>query len=170
MEFTFPCWSMISRNSLEPIQALTSQVSGGAGRAIAFGAKSRVAQVVIFNQNYERAKVLANAVSGEALPYECLKRFCPQDGMILANTSAVGMEPNTDQTPVSKETLRAYELVFDAVYTPRNTRLLQEAVEVGAIVVSGVEMFIRQALGQFRLFTGGLAPEDFMRKLVLEQF
>ncbi|KAK4581291.1 hypothetical protein RGQ29_024811 [Quercus rubra] len=41
---------------------------------------------------------------------------------------------------------------------------------VGAIVVSGVEMFIRQALGQFRLFTGGLASEDFMRKLVLEQF
>ncbi|XP_065627767.1 bifunctional 3-dehydroquinate dehydratase/shikimate dehydrogenase, chloroplastic-like [Quercus suber] len=26
MEFRFPCWSMISRNSLEPIQALTSQV------------------------------------------------------------------------------------------------------------------------------------------------
>jgi 3-dehydroquinate dehydratase/shikimate dehydrogenase len=47
-------------------------------------------------------------------------------------------------------------LVFDAVYTPRNTRLLQEAKEVGAVVVSGVEMFIRQALGQFRLFTGGL--------------
>ena len=52
--------------------------------------------------------------------------------------------------------MKAYELVFDAVYTPRNTRLLQEAKEVGAVVVSGVEMFIRQALGQFRLFTGGL--------------
>ncbi|KAL2238935.1 UNVERIFIED_CONTAM: Bifunctional 3-dehydroquinate dehydratase/shikimate dehydrogenase, chloroplastic [Sesamum indicum] len=66
--------------------------------------------------------------------------------------------------------LKSYELVFDAVYTPRNTRLLQEAAEVGATVVSGVEMFIRQALGQFKLFTGGLAPEDFMRKIVLEQF
>lgn len=52
--------------------------------------------------------------------------------------------------------MKAYELVFDAVYTPRNTRLLREAAEVGATVVSGVEMFIRQALGQFRLFTGGL--------------
>lgn len=55
-----------------------------------------------------------------------------------------------------QEALKAYELVFDAVYTPRNTRLLQEAKEVGAIVVSGLEMFIRQAIGQFRLFTGGL--------------
>lgn len=90
--------------------------------------------------------------------------------MILANSSAVGMEPKIDQTPVCKDALKSYELVFDAVYTPRNTRLMQEAAEVGSIVVSGVEMFIRQALGQFKLFTDGLAPEEFMRKVVLEQF
>ncbi|KAL2499816.1 Bifunctional 3-dehydroquinate dehydratase/shikimate dehydrogenase [Abeliophyllum distichum] len=144
--------------------------AGGAGRAIAFGAKSRGARVVIFNRRFERAKALAKAVSGEALPYEYLEEFCPEKGMILANASAVGMEPNEDQTPVPKVSLKSYELVFDAVYTPRNTRLLQEAAEVGAVVVSGVEMFNRQALGQFKLFTGGLAPEDFMRKIILEQF
>ncbi|KAK3003243.1 hypothetical protein RJ639_018185 [Escallonia herrerae] len=144
--------------------------AGGAGRALAFGAKNRGARVVIFNRNFERAKALAEAVSGEALPIEHLDKFCPENGMILANASAVGMQPNTSQTPVSKEALESYELVFDAVYTPRNTRLLQEAAEVGATVVSGVEMFVRQALGQFKLFTGGLAPEDFMRKVVLEQF
>lgn len=144
--------------------------AGGAGRALAFGAKHRGAQVVIFNRNFERAKALAQAVSGEALPFECLEKFCPKNGMILANASAIGMQPNTNQTPVSKEALRSYELVFDCVYTPRNTRLMQEAAAVGAIVVSGVEMFIRQALGQFKLFTGGLVPEDFMRRIVLEQF
>ncbi|XAR58488.1 3-dehydroquinate dehydratase [Bertholletia excelsa] len=144
--------------------------AGGAGRALAFGAKSRGARVVIFNRKYERAKALAQAVCGEALPYECLGTFCPEKGMILANASSVGMQPNSDQTPIPKEALGAYQLVFDAVYTPRNTRLLQEAAEVGAIVVSGVEMFIRQALGQFKLFTDGLAPEDFMRRTVLQQF
>ena len=46
--------------------------------------------------------MLADAVSGVALPYECLKRFCPQEGMILANAFAIGMEPNTEQTLVSK--------------------------------------------------------------------
>lgn len=54
-----------------------------------------------------------------------------------------------------QEALRAYDLVFDAVYTPRNTQLLKKAAEVGVTTVSGVEMFVRQALGQFRLFTGG---------------
>nr|AXF38107.1 3-dehydroquinate dehydratase / shikimate dehydrogenase [Bergenia purpurascens] len=145
--------------------------AGGAGRALAFGARSRGARVVIFNRNYERAKALALAVSGEALPFECLDQFCPENGMILANASSMGMEPNNiNHSPVSKEALGAYELVFDAVYTPRRTRLLKEAKEAGAIVVSGVEMFIRQAIGQFKLFTGELVPEEFMRNLVLEQF
>ncbi|KAM7254971.1 hypothetical protein ACFE04_020212 [Oxalis oulophora] len=143
--------------------------AGGAGRALAFGAKTRGAKIVIFNRNYDRAKALAKAVSGEALPFESLDNFSPESGMILANASAIGMQPNSNQTPISKESLKAYELVFDAVYTPKNTRLLQEAAEVGAIVVSGVEMFIRQALAQFQLFTHGSAPEDFMHKL-LEQF
>ncbi|PON57195.1 Pentafunctional AroM protein [Parasponia andersonii] len=129
--------------------------AGGAGRALAFGAKDRGAQIVIFNRNYERAKALASAVSGEAFQFEYLNSFCPEEGMILANASSFGMEPNINQSPVSKEALRAYRLVFDAVYTPRNTTLLQEAAEVGAFVVSGVEMFIGQALGQFILFTGG---------------
>ncbi|KAK8693868.1 hypothetical protein V6N13_071435 [Hibiscus sabdariffa] len=146
--------------------------AGGAGRAIAFGAKYKGARIVIFNRNYgkERAKALANEVSGEALPYETLEKFRPEKGAILANSSAVGMEPNSDQSPVSKEALRAYDLVFDAVYTPKITRLLKEAAEVGVTAVSGIEMFVRQALGQFRLFIGGSAPEDFMRKLVMEQF
>ncbi|XP_076883675.1 bifunctional 3-dehydroquinate dehydratase/shikimate dehydrogenase, chloroplastic-like [Bidens hawaiensis] len=144
--------------------------AGGAGGALAFGAKSKGARVVIFNRNFDRAESLARAVSGEALPIEELDTFCPENGMILANSSAIGMEPDVHLTPVPKEHLRSYDLVFDAVYTPRNTRLLQEAVETGVTVVSGVEMFIRQALGQFKLFTNGLAPEDFMCKVVLEHF
>lgn len=53
-----------------------------------------------------------------------------------------------------KATLEDYRLVFDAVYTPRRTRLLNEADAAGAITVAGVEMFLRQAIGQFNLFTG----------------
>lgn len=50
--------------------------------------------------------------------------------------------------------LRSYSLVFDAVYTPKITRLLREAGESGAIIVTGLEMFIGQAYDQFEKFTG----------------
>lgn len=44
--------------------------------------------------------------------------------------------------------------MFDAVYNPKMSRLLKEAEAAGAIAVSGVEMFLRQAAAQFSLFTG----------------
>ncbi|KAG8648208.1 bifunctional 3-dehydroquinate dehydratase/shikimate dehydrogenase, chloroplastic [Manihot esculenta] len=144
--------------------------AGGAGRALAFGAKSRGARIIIFDINFERAKSLAHGVSGEARLFESLVQFQPENGAILANATPLGMHPNTDRIPVAEETLGIYQLVFDAVYTPRKTRLLKEAEAAGAITVSGVEMFLRQAIGQFNLFTGKEAPKDFMRAIVLDKF
>lgn len=140
--------------------------AGGAGKALAYGAKEKGARVVIANRNYERAKALANLVGGEAIPLDKLDSFCQENGMILANTTSVGMHPNVMESPISKEALVAYDLVFDAVYTPKVTRLLREAEEAGATVVSGLEMFIRQAMGQFELFTGTPAPGVLMREIV----
>ncbi|KAK6937452.1 Shikimate dehydrogenase substrate binding, N-terminal [Dillenia turbinata] len=103
--------------------------AGDADRALAFGAR-----VVIFNHNY---------VNDFVYPLELDIKFFPQQGIILANASSVGMQLNSHQTSIRKEILRAYELVFHAIHTPRRTRLLKEAAEAGATVVGGVEMFIR---------------------------
>ncbi|THF96986.1 hypothetical protein TEA_010603 [Camellia sinensis var. sinensis] len=135
--------------------------AGGAGRALAFGAKSRGARVVIFDIDFDRAKSLALAVSGEAQPFENLVSFQPEKGAILANATPLGMHPNADRIPVAKGTLGDYKIVFDAVYTPRKTTLLKEAEAAGAIIVSGVEMFLRQAIEQFNLFTGGKGNFNF---------
>ncbi|KAL3623286.1 hypothetical protein CASFOL_032102 [Castilleja foliolosa] len=145
--------------------------AGGAGRALAFGAKTRGARIVVFDIDFERAKSLANAVSGKARPFEDVISFKPEKGAILANATPLGMHPyNVDRTPVPEERLRDYKLVFDAVYSPRKTRLLKEAEAAGAITVSGVEMFLRQAAAQFSLFTTQKAPEEFMRRIILEKF
>ncbi|XP_065853571.1 bifunctional 3-dehydroquinate dehydratase/shikimate dehydrogenase, chloroplastic-like isoform X2 [Euphorbia lathyris] len=144
--------------------------AGGAGRALAFGAKSRGARIIIFDIDFERAKGLADVVSGEPQSFENLEHFKPEKGAIFANATPLGMHPNTETNPISMTNLRNYQLVFDAVYTPRKTRLLKEGEAVGAITVSGVEMFLRQAIGQFNLFTGKEAPKDFMREIVLAKF
>ena len=47
------------------------------------------------------------------------------DGDVLVNTTSIGMQPNTDSTPVPSSALGAYRLVFDAVYTPVETKLLR---------------------------------------------
>ncbi|TKY61439.1 Bifunctional 3-dehydroquinate dehydratase/shikimate dehydrogenase [Spatholobus suberectus] len=144
--------------------------AGGAGKALAFGAKSRGARLVIFDIDFDRAKSLACALFGEAQPFKELGNFQPEKGAILANATPVGMHPNTDRIPVAEATLGDYRLVFDVVYTPRRTRLMKEADAVGAITVGGVEMFLRQAIGQFNLFSSLKAPEEFMREIVLSKF
>jgi 3-dehydroquinate dehydratase/shikimate dehydrogenase len=62
--------------------------------------------------------------------------------------------------------LADYQLVFDSVYTPRKTRLLKESEAAGAIIVSGVEMFLRQAIGQFNLFTSREGTFNFLDLLL----
>lgn len=63
-----------------------------------------------FNENScpERAKALADEVFGEALLYEALETFRPETGAILANASAIGMKPNSHQSPVSKVFLSSF--------------------------------------------------------------
>ncbi|CAD6269930.1 unnamed protein product [Miscanthus lutarioriparius] len=128
--------------------------AGGAGKALAYGAKEKGARVVIANRTFARAQELANLIGAPALTLADLENYHPEEGMILANTTAIGMHPNVNETPLSKQALKSYAVVFDAVYTPKETRLLREAAECGATVVSGLEMFIRQAMGQFEHFTG----------------
>lgn len=62
--------------------------------------------------------------------------------------------------------MKYYSLVFDAVYTPKITRLLREAQESGAKIVTGVEMFIGQAYEQYERFTG--LPGKFKISLFLD--
>lgn len=50
--------------------------------------------------------------------------------------------------------LLQFKVVFDAVYTPRETRLLRDAAAAGCLVVDGVAMFVGQAVEQLKLFTG----------------
>ncbi|XP_027367590.1 bifunctional 3-dehydroquinate dehydratase/shikimate dehydrogenase, chloroplastic-like [Abrus precatorius] len=137
--------------------------AGGAGKALAYGGKEKGARIVVANRTYAKAKELASKVGGEAITLSELENFHPEEGMILANTTSVGMKPKIDETPIQKEALKHYSLVFDAIYTPKLTRLLREAREAGPAIVYGTEMFINQAFVQFERFTNLPAPKQLMR-------
>ena len=50
----------------------------------------------------ERAKELADKVGGQAITLAEVDNFHPEEGMVLANTTSVGMKPKIDLTPISK--------------------------------------------------------------------
>jgi 3-dehydroquinate dehydratase/shikimate dehydrogenase len=85
---------------------------------------------------------------------------------MVINCTPVGMHPEIDDTPLHHGFLRPGLIVFDTVYTPEQTLLIKEAVERGCHVITGVELFIRQAAYQFECFTGQPAPVELFRRVV----
>ncbi|KAL6225346.1 hypothetical protein ACLB2K_004196 [Fragaria x ananassa] len=76
--------------------------AGGAGKALAYGAKQKGARIIIANRKYDRARKLADEVGGDSLSFADLANFRPEDGAILAYSTSVGMQPNIDETRIPK--------------------------------------------------------------------
>jgi len=87
---------------------------------------------------------------------------------VLINCSPVGMNPDVEATPISSRHLRKGMIVFDSVYNPPETRLIRDAKAAGCTAISGIELFINQAVGQFELWTGQKAPANPMRDVVVK--
>ncbi len=87
---------------------------------------------------------------------------------IIIHCTPVGMHPNEAASLVPVDFFQPEQVVFDIVYTPLKTKLLAEAGSQGLKVISGVDMFINQAVLQFEFFTGVDAPVKVMRQVVME--
>jgi len=92
-----------------------------------------------------------------------------EDADVIIHCTPIGMHPNENASLIPAEFFRPEQVVFDIVYTPLDTKLLTEAKSRGLKVISGIDMFINQAVLQFEHFTGVDAPVEVMRRVVLEQ-
>ncbi len=133
--------------------------AGGVARAIVFGLVRRGALVTVCGRTLERAAALAKEAGARHIPWQ-QRTGVPCD--ILVNCTPIGMFPNVDECPVPPGYLEERMLVFDTVYHPENTLLIKEARNRGCQVITGLEMFVKQAVLQFQLFTEQEAPEELM--------
>jgi 3-dehydroquinate dehydratase/shikimate dehydrogenase len=139
--------------------------AGGAARAVAFALRHEGAAVFVSARRPRQAETLARLAGGDAIEPQRLRHLSFD---ALVNTTPVGMYPHTDKSPLEAEDLNC-RLVFDSVYRPLQTRLLQLAEARGIETVSGVEMFIAQGVAQWELWTGRTAPVRPMRAAILKQ-
>jgi 3-dehydroquinate dehydratase/shikimate dehydrogenase len=157
--------ALSDRGRRESLAGQTALVlgAGGAAKAIGFGLRSVGAHVVVAGRTAQRAQQLADTLKCKTVDWH--NRYSVQPDL-LVNCTPVGMHPNVDATPYDKHHLRPSMIVFDTVYNPENTLLIKEANSQSCRVVTGVEMFVRQACLQFKLFTGQEAPSDLMREVL----
>jgi shikimate dehydrogenase len=138
--------------------------AGGAARAMAYGVTAQGAELSIFNRTRENAEEIARDLGGSAYSFDELPQI--QDHDIILNATSVGMGEQEGISPVPPSYLHAGQIVFDAVYKPRQTRLLQDAATAGAECIEGWEMLLHQGTAQFELYTGKQAPVDIMKQII----
>ncbi len=137
--------------------------AGGAARAVAFALAQAGAAVCVTARRPLRANALARAVGGEAI---ARNRIHGEFFDAIVNATPLGMHPAVGKSPLDARELKC-RLVFDTIYRPRVTKLLQLAARRGIETVSGVEMFVAQGAAQWEIWTGERAPVDAMRRAVV---
>ena len=96
---------------------------------------------------------------------------------LVVNTTPMGMarsgDPEPTATPLGPgdlDTLPTGATVYDLIYTPRPTALLQQAKARGCRTIDGLEMLVQQGAASLRLWTGlGEVPVAVMREAALHQ-
>jgi 3-dehydroquinate dehydratase / shikimate dehydrogenase len=137
--------------------------AGGVARAIVFALSRAGASVWICARRAAQATALAQAAGAEAIARKHLRT---EFFDAIVNATPVGMHPGIERSPLEARELNC-RLVFDTIYRPRVTKLMQLAARRGIETVSGVEMFVAQGAAQWEIWTGQRAPEKAMRAAVL---
>ncbi|MCJ7543537.1 MAG: type I 3-dehydroquinate dehydratase [Phycisphaerae bacterium] len=137
--------------------------AGGVARAIVAGLRHYRAEVTVYNRTVARAEALGREFACHAAG---LADIANTTAEILIHCTPIGMHPKVDACPLATIPPQV-KVVFDAIYNPPRTRLLEMAETAGCKTVSGVEMFVNQAVAQYQAWTGRPAPRQVMRDVVL---
>ena len=169
-------WKGYNTDCMGALQALEKHVdlknknvlivgAGGTAKAIGYGVYEKGAKITVtYNRDKEKGIRLGSELKAKVVSIQDVDK---EEIDVLINCSPVGMSPNLEETPVPSRCLRKGMIVFDSVYNPIETRLIREARVSGCVTISGVELFVNQAVGQFELWTGQKAPTDIMRDVVV---
>jgi shikimate dehydrogenase len=153
--------------------------AGGAARAVIFSLVRyfKPRRIVLINRTEERAESLKNYFKDkmkfdsfntmELFPPDLISVF--KESKLIVNATPIGMFPDSDDSITTLEdSFLKDQVVFDLVYNPPQTRLLQTASKKGSITVTGLKMLVYQAAKSFELWTGEQMPvEDIHKSLQL---
>lgn len=148
--------------------------AGGAARAVAFGLLWAGAdEIVVLSRTPRQGEEMVADLAAHATHEVRLAAFplttatlvkAAFQATLLVNATPLGTWPETGNSLWPDDVaLPAHLLVFDLVYNPRRTRLLEQANASGARALDGLEMLVQQGATAFALWTGKPAPVAVMR-------
>lgn len=149
--------------------------AGGSARAVVYGlAEAGCAAITILNRTPARADELVEAMAGyfptvefAALPFPAAVGDVAAGADLIVNCTSLGMAPHIEGLPWDEEVeFMAHQTIYDLVYNPAATRLLQLAAADGARPIGGLGMLVHQGAIAWQRWTGEEAPVAVMQRAV----
>lgn len=120
--------------------------------------KEGLRSLTVYSRDQGRAESAAGRWNDSRVQGRSLDLFSPAD--LVVHATPVGLTGNPGSL-FDAERLRGCGLLYEMIYSPAETALMRAARDAGVRAVGGMGMFIAQALGAFRLWTGIEAdPEE----------
>ena len=148
--------------------------SGGAARAViaALSEESNISNILIASRNQKTSRCLVDI--GEELGLHCnsinidnVQNSAAKSDLIV---NTIPYTTNNNDSIIGLEHISKDSVVYDIVYKPILTRLLEQAKSAKAQIVYGYEMLIEQGARAFEIWTGIEAPRDTMKKALFGFF
>ena len=86
----------------------------------------------------------------------------------VVNATPVGLNVN-DAPLLTRADFRRDQFVFDTIYAPARTKLLEEAAAAGARVANGLTMLLHQGAAAFEIWFNRPAPLETMRTALISE-
>lgn len=152
--------------------------TGGAARAVAVGLiELGVKEIDFYSRNIINSSTMVNYLR-RTFPDTTFKLYQIEQirdlshTSMLVNTTPIGMCGHSmDQMPISYEAMKnlpTQVVVYDIIYNPPKTLLLQKVSEYGHETINGLDMLIHQAAKGLEIWTGRLPDIDKMKIAALE--
>ena len=148
--------------------------AGGASRAViaALSEQNGITKILIANRSQKKAEELARIGSSIGLECSVIDLYNIQEvaakSHLIVNATPLGT--SNEDSMIDHEHIKKDAIVYDIVYKPVTTNLLENAKYAGAQIVYGYEMLLEQGAKAFEIWTGISAPRDAMKRALFGSF
>lgn len=149
--------------------------AGGSARAVVYALLRRGGRVTVLSRRVEQARQLTVEL-GAAFPEATLSSGSLNEAgqlaelleePVIVNTTPLGMAgSNVPLSPWPAAPFPRGTFIYDLIYNPARTTLMQQAESEGRRAVNGLGMLVRQAAEAFEVMTGRHPDADVMRRSI----
>jgi shikimate dehydrogenase len=140
--------------------------AGGAGRTSALKlASENVSELFLVNRTQSKAEEVRAEIRDRHPNVKVHTSYPSGKVDLLLNATSLGLKSD-DALPYAEDQfdLRRAEAVYDMIYRPAQTLLLQSAKSAGCRTANGIGMLLYQGAKALEIWTGQAAPLETMRK------